>query len=1828
MSSLWDVIGKRGLTASVVFEDSISSLLKTCIPTVEPADADDVRGSTSIALTQSPLPLPLPLLSLNLKPPLPNCDFHLVFEGGNPATSFKLYLLLDTAARAAVPGAKAVFEFIAGLPGHIFKQATLQHDDAEGTEWLEAVPGDVPATLEGVRISLLIAGRSGQAASMKLSPTDEGPEGMVTLTLVPPTVLIGSSGFGFQIPDDATGIVIDDTVEAAPPGTTVLNGQIVATPADDIAWRGIAMRHVRFFLPKGVPFFGDHAVDAYLQLGFEPPGIDFAVVSKVPATDKHPGMEVRIECRDPTARGLAGFAPTLVEVSMTLPLDGHQEDVGGNALTFAAGKPVIARARFARLPTESTSTLTLALESQGSEGIVSVHAPEGGVPAKFMIAAAALATAIVADDPPPGSDASGVVMHALLLAALGASAFLKDSGRVVVHGVQLQSTGHGLPVGDEVKLLIDYSVDVVVVPLNIGVLSVALRKEQPMRVRNRNVGLSFLPHKSGLDMIELDFSKSDMEIEDPGSWEVHGPASLFDILGTRSGRGSMWLEVDLRFKLNLGPVTISGATIRATLDTATKQFSVSLEGLDASLNVPAVLNGRGKLQLVKRGFAADLAVNVVPMNLACQATVVYAEVAGGWWLFLRLAADLPGPIPLGTTGIGLYGVAGSIGINAKPTSPPPDSPDPIGWQLAWDSSALILNDPMNRLNAFGFAPDQFTMGVEAVLGTVADMGFAFSAKGGLFLTVPDIAVRAALWGKLMSPRLKVTERPPADSVGLAFKGVASIDPNDGVTIGLKGEQKVPALIDAVVPLGAHFPVVNPSDWFLYLGADGYPKQGRGLGPMRVKVLPDIYPQSADAYVMLRGEGIVDWPRGEAINTYGGFIIAFGFGVEMSIGPRPIAWAEVHGGADILIATNPLTLAGFGRIGGSLNLGPFSIGVDAQLSFIVPDHGESYVHARVCGHIDLFFTEIEGCAEISVGSKPTRLLPPPSVHPLDAVEGEAIVGDLAYLIDGQYNRLFAMTRTAAGAPTVWPDTLIHLAFGITPKVDANCSNGQFDDKALAIQGAQTVGNDMLHYEWMLKTLELFDVTNDEAGFGAKVVPAAPLSAAWQKGKAGALGVRPQAGELVLLTYDSELWVLRLADGGKSLPPAEDDAATMCQLRIEAQAGWAIGAGAKPAAPGMLMPSDPIDPNPCVSRFTALVTTSCSVLPGVSLGATTAGQLPPPMWFSPLKVVTGTTLTLERRFDGWLTLGYVSTPGLKDRNLPFIERAMPWNFAEIVPSTAIASARLWVAIDPALIAPAGSAPRIQVRSAGGDWSMKESIPLEDGRIALFYVPAFDGMISSVSVQWRLNAPIAVLGLRGITQAAIDASAARNKFNQDRAKTLADAAAKQPPQSTDTESSLVLEPGRTYRLDVNVQWQGQLFEQDESGNLLEVQQPNPKPDDPPRGTVYLPKGAAQPGVPTRRSYFFKTAPKPAAVHAGTKRSDPTPAYGLDDRITYLLRRQDTFEPEMLQRHLLGYSPAQSETMRFADDPVSAHFGADHVTGLAEVYGFDLKLGLRRVDVPDDPAAVPNLGVFKLIDASWVSLEAPTLLTQSGQIKFQRALTSPCVLPKPGATLKSPPIPLATRAWHEVFVQVTKPEDGVDVPAGRLPGVTFRTSRWRSPLDMLAGLGFPAAGGTRVRGDIALNTLPAFTPTVVEGEDAAFEAALDAIGLQGWPASDEPRVSQFWVPDIVGGAPGWLCAGVLIESPEPIERPHRVTIESLVVVMSRDGISAANFDLRRRDRIGSRLLYLTSRPFPPRRWAVIPGLPPSNDPILMLSLRDADGTLLPGAMALNTKPAFAADD
>ena len=87
---------------------------------------------------------------------------------------------------------------------------------------------------------------------------------------------------------------------------------------------------------------------------------------------------------------------------------------------------------------------------------------------------------------------------------------------------------------------------------------------------------------------------------------------------------------------------------------------------------------------------------------------------------------------------------------------------------------------------------------------------------------------------------------------------------------------------------------------------------------------------------------------------------------------------------------------------------------------------------------------------------------------------------------------------------------------------------------------------------------------------------------------------------------------------------------------------------------------------------------------------------------------------------------------------------------------------------------------------------------------------------------------------------------------------------------------------------------------------------------------------------------------------------------------------------------------------------------------------------------------------------------------------------------------------------------------------------------------------------GDLAITNPAALVPAVAEGDDQAFQNALVALGLDGWPLAEAPRLSHLWVP-VEGG--GWRFAGLMIELPEPIHRPGRFELDGLRLEMGNAG-------------------------------------------------------------------------
>jgi len=1772
MDSMKDRLSAELLLNRLITSTVVDALLRTLqIKTSTAISPSRVEGLLQFGVVEHALGV----FDLSLIPPVANDDrpYLLTFEGAPGAwTAFRLAVSLNEGPQ------RPLFNLLKKLPSHGLVPAVKRSSPTQ--EWLEAAAGG-SVQIVGSGLHLVLQGAVGGSVGLRLSPNREAPDDVIVLAVEPATVLIGSTGFGMEF---THGIVFDMADQAAPAQPARIDGVVLPTPADVPGWRGIAVNQARFYLPKGVPFLGGHAVDAVLQVGLAPtPGISLVLHAKVPKQGERPEIEVRIECLDPTATGLDGFVPTLVEAVMALPLKDRTENFG-QAVTFGGGAPVRARLRYARKPAAAgaapASELSLALESQGDDGLLKIDSAGGGLGAKIVVTAATLATALVADGAEqtkgPDGDGSGVILHTLLVAAVGLSSFL-EAGQLVLHRAELMTTGGVLPVGKAMRLKIDYSVAATVTSFDVGVMSLGMKPNQPLRVRVREVVLSIDPEKSGLEMIHLDYARSSLEVEDPGGWKVHGPDSLFDVLGTRSGRGSMWIEVDLRFKLDLGPVKVSGATIRATLD-GQGRLSGELRGLDASLSLASVITGEGAVQLTDQGFRAALEAAIVPLGLGARADVeTDAEMVK-----LSLGVDLPGPLPLGSSGLAIYGIGGVFAANGRPKPVPPGA-DPIQALLDWDYT---------ERGAFVPAP-AFSFGLEAVIGTAPDLGFTFSARAGLFLTTPEIVVRGSLEGRFLGPRMKIARGANPPNV-LQAKGVIVVDPADGVTVAVEGKYEIPHILSTTVPVGAHFPLKS-ADWFIHLGADGWApgaggrSESREGGPVRSVLLPDILNQTSDAYLMFRGDGITRWPRGGPLTFGPGtYVAAFGFGFDVVYGLKPVLWADVFARADILVATHPMSFVGMGTIGGGLHVGPFSVGVDASVQVVLVDGAPPYFKAEICGTIDLFFDEIRKCVTLHYNNPPLQKMPPPTEHPLDSPQGQS-------LVDDRYRKVGTLAtrkEDAAPAGAVWPDTLPLLSFSSAPTL--SLPPGQFPDAARYPEGlrARPIGSDLLRYDWQLLSLTLIDATAGD------VLVAGPMSCAWLDGKNGDAAGQPQPAELALLTPYGDLWLSALGDAGAGLasPPLEARS-NICRLRATARRGWALGAAATPEGEHFRLPPDPRSVDPLQSQVQARVHLRFAATPaggGTVLDRRSAQMLPLHFAYAGPRVRAFDAQRLDdREFDAWFDPGAALLPP-GSRFGPELSHVMDEVRVEL--DDGLTDARLWLVVERTVWAP--GVPNMSRPFAVQDdlnqfWQSDAEVDLADGWLAVGWHPPTANAVRVLRGRCPAGLRLGVLAVGGTTLAAAAAAAARNAAAAAEAAKQAQAAANGPPKAGDPPASTrrtVLKPGRLYRIDVEMAWSGTLWEVDDQGRKSVAAQQ-----------------AVGADTTSVRSFWFRTAPLRAQGAAAV-----VPPAGTGDRFVFLHRRLDLFDPAMIERHLLAYEPAQSELQRFANDPVRVSFAPGHVAALAGAYRFELRCVLRRLDQPE--AVEPEQSLKPKL--AW--LDSPVHLAGAQAQIASAYLASPCGLAPNGVVLQAN-VKLTRDTWYEVFVLAKSTQAGV--ADGRLPGVSFRTSRWADGPEMLAGLGLPQVGAGSAHGGIALRPGAPLVAQSTLGDDGAFDAFMASLGLDGWPVAEAPRISLLWTER----PSGWACAGVLVESPEAIHRAGRFEVDGLRLSM---GPTDVPFDVRLRDRSGSRLLFATTTPFMPRRTRRNRNAP-WQAPVLRLQCRDLPVgqpvRAIEGRLALPLQPSFA---
>jgi hypothetical protein len=228
---------------------------------------------------------------------------------------------------------------------------------------------------------------------------------------------------------------------------------------------------------------------------------------------------------------------------------------------------------------------------------------------------------------------------------------------------------------------------------------------------------------------------------------------------------------------------------------------------------------------------------------------------------------------------------------------------------------------------------------------------------------------------------------------------------------------------------------------------------------------------------------------------------------------------------------------------------------------------------------------------------------------------------------------------------------------------------------------------------------------------------------------------------------------------------------------------------------------------------------------------------------------------------------------------------------------------------------------------------------------------------------------------------------------------------------------------------------------------------------------------------------------------------------------------------------------------------FVVDHLTELAEIYDSVLTLTARRTDAapgtpPADPApqAIPvptpaDPGV--MVDP--VVISAFTFLDQK-RFVFAESQDHPggCRTRRPGAAANVG-VSLEPSAAYRVTLTVDRVGGALGLGHGPVIAESmFATSRYADAPSMFLELGF-ATGGA------ATGPVPFPLPdsATMPAADSTFEVVLSALQLDGYRTGARGGSAALWKRQ----GQQWLFAGVLVECPEPIERPDRVHVLGVLV-------------------------------------------------------------------------------
>lgn len=540
--------------------------------------------------------------------------------------------------------------------------------------------------------------------------------------------------------------------------------------------------------------------------------------------------------------------------------------------------------------------------------------------------------------------------------------------RVIWYGGEVQFRSR--PTGKECVILFDMeaalSVDVSIG----GKTLLKIDRNAPLAVRYKAVGVR-IGDNPALGRFQFkpvfDASKGyTIDVSRPGAITVASPLDqILTVLGARIARNNpLVFEIDLGFAVDLGVVSIERARVRLKFDPVSPP---ELTAFAAGVDIPGALRGRGYMEMNENEIKGQLDVTIVPVQVRIAAGVGVANInedgrkATG--VIVTLEVEFPVAIPLGSSGLGIYGFLGLFAMHYTRKEPPAGSMAPA---LAWLKN-VAQGNPAN-ISAWEPKIDTWAFGVGAVLGTMGS-SVIFNMKGVVLLELPGPRLLLMMKANLLAvmPQLQGTAEG-------TFLAIIDLDMGRGtLTIGISVDFSIRPLLEIQIPVEAFFNFNNSKDWHLYLG--------RYVDQIHAKIL-EVFEGSG--YLMLSGKGFV---AGDLQNDLPvpvkGFAIATGLHVSFVWGSKSVGlYAELAAGFDAVLGFDPFRLTGTLYVRGTLHLFIIDISAWANLTADIgelPDGSKvARVSGEICGRIEFLFFTIEGCVDFAFGASSVPTVAPPEL----------------------------------------------------------------------------------------------------------------------------------------------------------------------------------------------------------------------------------------------------------------------------------------------------------------------------------------------------------------------------------------------------------------------------------------------------------------------------------------------------------------------------------------------------------------------------------------------------------------------------------------------------------------------------------------------------------------------------------------------------------------------------------------------------------------------------------------------------------------------------------